>query len=99
VGGFSNAFHEQNEKDNAKAAAMITLGPDEIRRRFGFSKVPPELTDDIVKMRERFIGFAQMIDMYVPPGQAKNIALTELETCSMWAIKAMCEEAETMEVP
>lgn len=89
--GFSKEFSEMIEKQNASAFARITLGPDEIDKRFGVHVATDEKPELIRRTREKFKDMAWFIDTYIPPGRAKNIALTELETTSMWAIKAIAE--------
>lgn len=75
----------------------MALGKEEIEHRFGFHKATvegenatlPRHRDVRVKFRE----FAEYLDIMVTDGRAKSVMMTELETASMWAHKAIAEEA------
>jgi hypothetical protein len=75
----------------------MALGKEEIEERFGFHKATiegenatlPRHKDVRIKFRE----FAEWLDIMVTDGRAKSVMFTELETCSMWAHKAIAEEA------
>jgi len=75
----------------------MALGKKEIEERFGFHKATvegenatlPRHKDVRIKFRE----FAEWLDIMVTDGRAKSVMFTELETCSMWAHKAIAEEA------
>lgn len=73
------------------------LGRDEIQNRFGFHKATiegPGATETKHRdLRIDFCMFANYLDTMLPPGRAKNIAFTELENASMWAHKAIAEQA------
>lgn len=74
-----------------------TFGLPEIENRFGFHKATiegenatlPKHTEIRIEFRE----MAAFLDKVLPPGRAKNVAFTELENASMWAHKAVAEEA------
>lgn len=80
------------------------FGPDEIENRFGFHKATIE-GDNATLPRHRdvrlaFRRFAEFLDEVLPPGRAKAVAFTELETASMWCHKAIAEDAPVIvEVP
>lgn len=73
------------------------IGRDEIEHRFGFHKATvegenatlPKHRDTRLKFRE----FAEWLDEVLPEGRAKSVAFTELENASMWAHKAIAENA------
>ena len=75
----------------------MALGPDEIEHRFGFHKATiegdnatlPKHRDTRLAFRE----FAGFLDSVLPDGRAKSVAFTELESVSMWAHKAITENA------
>lgn len=75
----------------------ISLGADEIEHRFGFHKATIEgdnaTLPDHVQVRLGFRAFAETLDRVLPPGRAKSVAFTELESASMWAHKAIAEQA------
>lgn len=74
-----------------------TLGPEEIESRFGFHKGtiegPNATAPRHAALREAFKLFAQHLDDNLPNSRAKSIAFTELEAASMWAHKAIAEQA------
>jgi hypothetical protein len=73
----------------------------EIRNRFGFHKGttgdPNATAPKHARLRGSFIEFAEMLNNVLPDGRAKSVALTELETASMWAHKAIAELAPLVE--
>lgn len=75
----------------------MALGNEEIENRFGFHKATIE-GDGATQPKHRdlrvaFVGFAEMLDLILPDGRNKSLALTELEAASMWAHKAIAETA------
>lgn len=70
---------------------------DELNNRFGFHKGTiegPEATaPKHARLRQQFLTFAKVLSDTLPEGRAKALALTELETASMWAHKAIAETA------
>lgn len=74
-----------------------SLGAEEIEKRFGFHKATIEGANATAPqhkdLREEFKQFATILDSYLPKGRAKSVALTELESASMWAHKAIAETA------
>lgn len=72
-----------------------TLGSDEIENRFGFHKATIEGENATIPMhrdvRILFRQFVEQLDMILPHSRAKSVAMTELETASMWAHKAIAE--------
>jgi hypothetical protein len=79
------------EEDNT------TLGVLEIKHRFGFHKGtiegPNATAPRHAYLRVQFMEFADMLDRVLPPGRAKSVAFTELETASMWTHKSIAELA------
>lgn len=73
------------------------LSPAEIENRFGFHKATvegssatlPRHRDTRILFRE----FAEELDKILPVGRARSVAFTELESASMWAHKAIAEQA------
>jgi len=43
----------------------------------------------INELREQFSALAATIERVCPPSRQKSVAVTELETAAMWAIKAV----------
>ena len=73
------------------------LSQEEIEGRFGFHKGtiegPNATAPRHADLRRAFMGFATMLEDVLPDGRAKSVAFTELETASMWAHKAIAEQA------
>lgn len=74
-----------------------TLGPAEIEHRFGFHKATIEGGHATLpkhrEIRVLFREFAEELDRILPAGRARSVAFTELESASMWAHKAIAEQA------
>lgn len=74
-----------------------SLGVEEIEHRFGFHKATVEGANatlpDHRDVRLQFRALAEFLDFVLPAGRAKSVAFTELETASMWAHKAIAEQA------
>ena len=73
------------------------LGDEELENRFGFHKGTIEGPNATVPrhaaLRTAFTSFATMLDDSLPDGRAKSVAMTELESASMWAHKSIAEQA------
>lgn len=78
-----------------------TLGQGEIEHRFGFHKGtiegPNATAPRHAYLRNEFKDFADMLDRVLPPGRAKSVAFTELETAAMWTHKSIAELAPVEE--
>lgn len=79
----------------------MALTPEEIEHRFGFHKATLEGANATLpkhrNLRLEFRKFAEMLEEVLPDGRAKSVAMTELETTSMWAHKAVAELAPALE--
>jgi hypothetical protein len=75
----------------------VSLGAEEIEHRFGFHKATTEGENATLpshrEVRLAFRAFAEQLDGILPAGRAKAVAFTELENASMWAHKAIAEQA------
>lgn len=75
----------------------MALTQHEIEERFGFHKATIEGAEATKPkhaiLRERFKEFAQLLDDICPDSRQLSIALTELESASMWAHKAIAQQA------
>lgn len=73
------------------------IGQDEIENRFGFHKGtiegPNATAPRHAELRRAFASFATLLDDMIDDGRAKSVAFTELENASMWAHKAIAENA------
>ena len=82
-----NDLLETNQEDNR------SLEHSEIQNRYGYHK-GTEITGPQHQMcRAKFMEMAEFLDALLPGGRAKALAMTELETASMWANKAIAEQA------
>lgn len=75
----------------------MALGKQEIENRFGFHKGTIEGPNATVpqhgRVRVAFMEFSEFLDDVLPDGRAKSQMFTELESASMWAHKAIAEQA------
>lgn len=75
----------------------VSIGAEDIEHRFGFHKATIEGSNATLPAhrdtRLLFRQLAEGLDVILPPGRAKSVAFTELETASMWAHKAIAETA------
>ena len=73
------------------------VGKDEIENRFGFHKATIEGDNATLpkhtRVRLLFREFAGRLDEVLGDGRAKTISFTHLEDASMWAHKAIAEDA------
>lgn len=60
-----------------------------IDKPYAYHKPSPDGLDRITRLREAFSGVQRVIDETCPLSRQKSIAVTELETAAMWAIKAV----------
>ena len=79
----------------------VSIGTQEIDHRFGFHKATIEGENATLPshraLRLAFKEFAAVLDEILPPGRAKSVTFTELENASMWAHKAVAEQAPTIQ--
>lgn len=75
----------------------MALGKAEIENRFGFHKGtiegPNATAPQHGQVRAEFREFGEFLDEFLPDGRAKSVMFTELESASMWAHKAIAEQA------
>lgn len=60
-----------------------------IDKPFAYHKPSPDGLDRITRLRVAFSVVKQEIEDACPASRHKSVALTELETAAMWAIKAV----------
>lgn len=60
-----------------------------IDKPFAYHKPSPDGFDRINKLREAYSVVQRTIEEVCPPSRQKSVAVTELETSAMWAIKAV----------
>lgn len=58
-------------------------------RTFAYHKPSAEGLEKITKLREAFSALHRTIDELAPSSREKAVAITNLETTAMWAIKAV----------
>ena len=54
--------------------------------------------EKITALREQFSAMKQSIETICPPSRERSVALTELETTAMWAIKSVVSNDPQSEV-
>lgn len=76
-----------------------SIGEMEIQKRFNYFFKPNETGEEqVVKSKQHltlqllFIDMARALDTLLPPGRTKALAMTELESASMWGHKAIQEQ-------
>lgn len=66
-----------------------SVGHPVIDKTFAFHKPSEESLKRITTLRESFSALGRMIADTCPASRERSVALTELETAAMWAIKAV----------
>ena len=69
-----------------------------IDKRFAYHKPSPTGLEAITKLRESFSAVKEFIEVWCPQSREKSVALTELETAAMWAIKSVVSNDPDSEV-
>lgn len=82
-------------------AQKSNINNDDIHNAFGYHKATDVTGPQHAAVRGAYIEFAKLIENILPDGRAKSLWMTNLEASSMWANKAVAEQAplvyETME--
>ena len=60
-----------------------------INQKYAYHKTTPDTGDKITTLREAFQALDELVQEFTPPSRERSLALTELETAAMWAIKAV----------
>lgn len=58
-------------------------------KTFAYHKPSPAGLDLITELRQKFSDLHEFIRLRAPDAREKSVALTQLETAGMWAIKAV----------
>jgi hypothetical protein len=67
-----------------------------MKKTFAYHKPSAAGLDKITKLREAFSRLHDEIEQLAPASREKSVALTNLETAAMWAIKAVvCNDPES----
>ena len=67
-----------------------------IRKTYAYHKPSPNGLDKITLLRKAFSELHDIIELRCPNTRERAVALTNLETTAMWAIKAVvCNDAES----
>lgn len=70
---------------------------DEIENRFGHHKATLEGENATLPkhtaLRAHYTSFASLLDSLLPDGREKELAMTSLETASMWSHKSVATQA------
>lgn len=71
-----------------------------MRKTFAYHKPGNDGLKKITTLRELFSQVADVIEAECPNSREKSVALTNLETTAMWAIKAVvCNDPESEVLP
>ena len=71
-----------------------------IDKPFAYHKPSPDGLGKITRLREAYSVLQRAIEENCPQSRQKSVAITELETSAMWAIKAVgCNDPESELVP
>lgn len=60
-----------------------------IDKPFAYHKPSTDGMERITRLREAFSGLKRLIETTCPESRHRSVAITELETTAMWAIKAV----------
>lgn len=60
-----------------------------IDKPFAYHKPSDDGLAKITNLREQFSKIKESIEINCPPSRERSVAITELETSAMWAIKAV----------
>lgn len=60
-----------------------------MKKTYAYHKPSAESLETIRQLRERFSLLHDAIERLCPASRERSVALTELETAAMWAIKAV----------
>ena len=67
-----------------------------MKKTFAYHKPSPAGLESIRQLRELFSAVSDQIEHLCPNSREKAVALTNLETTAMWAIKAVvCNDPES----
>jgi hypothetical protein len=67
----------------------------DINKTFAYHKPSPESLDAITRLRKAFSDLKAELEYRCPASRERAVALTELETSAMWAIKAVVSNDPT----
>ncbi len=71
----------------------MQISDSDIVNRFGYHRATPQTGPQHQQIRRNFIEFANFLNVILPDGRAKATVFTRLEDASMWANKAIAEQA------
>lgn len=67
-----------------------------MKKTYAYHKPSAAGIDKIAKLREAFSQLDDLITELAPNSREKSVAITQLETAAMWAIKAVvCNDPES----
>lgn len=80
--GHSEPHMPENATDEHNAVASIS-------KTFAYHRPTADARDTINQLRANFSAMKERIETLCPNSRERSIALTDLETCAMWAIKSV----------
>lgn len=69
-----------------------------IDKPYAYHKPSNQGLETITRLREAYSDLSRVIQLVCPDSRQKSIAITELETSAMWAIKAVVFNDDDSEV-
>jgi hypothetical protein len=67
-----------------------------MKKTYAYHKPSSDGLDKITKLREAFSNLEDLINELAPNSREKSVAITNLETSAMWAVKAVvCNDPES----
>lgn len=64
---------------------------DKVSKTFAFHTPSEESKERIAQLRQGFSNLAESVKALVPKSREQSVALTEIETAAMWAIKGVVQ--------
>lgn len=87
-------FHKGAHRAKGDSMAQQSnISMSDIHNRFGYHQATDKTGPQHAAVRDLFIQLANSLNFILPDGRAKSVAFTELENASMWANKAVAEQA------
>lgn len=67
-----------------------------MRKTYAYHSPAPKSLQKITEIREAFSKLQDLIESTAPVSRERSVAITELETAAMWAIKSIvCNDPES----
>lgn len=84
-----NAGHDGQHEPSHRRHTAEDEGRSQIHRTFAYHRPAGEAISKVTQLRECFSAIKERIETLCPQSRERAVALTELETSAMWAIKSV----------